>query len=166
MMKKIELYLESSALWALYYEEQKSEIVEYSIDKPNIICSSSNWTLLELQRGIQKRFNQKEITEEEAEHLRVFIETDIHRLVNKRKLILQPITEEHIHQARVLIPKYNLYASDALHLTTALLKTSQLLIVDDYHFKRLDEKIKVEQNIEVIPVTMALDDFNEIIESF
>jgi len=166
MMKMIELYLESSALWALYYEEQGSEIVEYSIATPNITCSSSNWTLLELQRGVQKRFNQKEITEEEAEHLRVFIETDIHRLVNNRRLILHPITEKHISQARILIPKYNLYASDAIHLTTALLKASKLLIVDDYHFERLDKKIKAEQNLQVIPTTMNLADFNEILESF
>jgi len=163
-MKKVEIYLESSALWNLYYEEKEAELIEYCLENINISCSSSQWSLLELQRGIQKRVNQHELGKKEAENLEIFIETDIQRLVKKKELILQPITAKLITKTRENIPKYNLYASDALHLTTAIQNNNKVMIVDDYHFKRLDKRIKEEQKIEIIPTAMKHIEFVEMIK--
>ena len=86
MMKKIKIYLESSALWNLYYEEKGAVLVEHCLNNPQMTCLSSIWSQLEIERGIQKRLNQKEITSEDAENLRVFIETDAKRMVSKKQL--------------------------------------------------------------------------------
>ena len=56
-MKKSKVYLESSALWNLYYEEEGAALVEFCLATDEILCFSSTWSILELYRGIQKRLN-------------------------------------------------------------------------------------------------------------
>ena len=146
-MKKIKCYLESSSLWNLYYEEQGSEMVEYCLENSQFDCISSIWSQLEIERGIKKRENQEEITSNEAEQLQLFIDTDIKRLVNKKKLSLEKIDDNYILNAKKFIRQYNLYASDALHLATATILSCKMIIVDDYHFKRLDEKIMEKEGL-------------------
>ena len=146
-MKKIKLYLESSALWNLYYEEIGAELVEHCLENPQLTCISSIWSQLEIERGIKKRENQKEITSEEAVNLRVFIETDYKRLTSKKQLEIIPIAEDYIFTARKLVHEHNLFASDALHLASAVLQGCTGILVDDYHFKRLNKKIETREGI-------------------
>lgn len=146
-MKKIKCYLESSSLWNLYYEEQGSEMVEYCLENSQFDCISSIWSQLEIERGIKKRENQEEITSNEAEQLQLFIDTDIKMLVNKKKLSLEKIDDNYILNAKKFIRQYNLYASDALHLATATILSCKMILVDDYHFKRLDEKIMEKEGL-------------------
>jgi len=157
-MKKIKLYLESSALWNLYYEETGAELVEHCLDNPQLTCISSIWSQLEMERGIKKRENQKEITSEEAENLRVFIETDGKRLVSKKQLETIPIVEEYILTAKRLIHEHNLFASDALHLASAILQGCKGILVDDYHFKRLNKKIEIREGIGIYPTILSISD--------
>jgi len=146
-VKKIKCYLESSSLWNLYYEEQGSEMVEYCLENSQFDCISSIWSQLEIERGIKKRENQEEITSNEAEQLQLFIDTDIKMLVNKKKLSLEKIDDNYILNAKKFIRQYNLYASDALHLATATILSCKMILVDDYHFKRLDEKIMEKEGL-------------------
>ena len=155
-MKKIKLYLESSALWILYYEEIGAELVEYCLENPRIDCITSVWSRLEIERGIKKRENQKEILPEEAENLRIFIEADSKRIISKKQLIAIPIEEKYILTARRFITEYNLYASDALHLASGILQDCIGLIVDDYHFKRLDKIIESREGITIYPAEMSV----------
>ncbi len=157
-MKKIKLYLESSALWNLYYEETGAELVEYCLENSQLTCISSIWSQLEIERGIKKRENQKEITAEEAENLRVFIETDGKRLASKKQLEIVPIVEDYIFTARRFIQEHNLFASDALHLASAVLQGCKGILVDDYHFKRLNKMIETREGIGIYPTTLAISD--------
>ncbi|MHA1629768.1 MAG: type II toxin-antitoxin system VapC family toxin [Candidatus Heimdallarchaeota archaeon] len=149
MMKTINCYLESSSIWNLYYEENESSLIEYCIEKEQIICISSIWTTLEIARGIKKRVNQKEITSEEGNLLQLFIEADLEKLRKKRRILLENIKEEDIERAKKIIQQYNLYASDALHLATALNKKCEIFIVDDYHFTRLEGKVTKNEEITI-----------------
>ncbi len=157
-MKKIKLYLESSALWNLYYEESGAELVEHCLENPQLICISSIWSQLEIERGIKKRENQKEINSEEAENLRVFIEIDGKRLENKKQLEIIPIVEDYILVTRRFIHEYNLFASDALHLASAVLQGCKGILVDDYHFIRLNKMIETKEGIGIYSTTLSISD--------
>jgi predicted nucleic acid-binding protein len=157
-MKKLKLYLESSALWNLYYEETGAELVEHCLENPQLTCISSIWSQLEIDRGIKKREKQKEITSEEAVNLRVFIETDYKRLTRKKQLETVPIAEDYIFTARKLVHEHNLFASDALHLASAVLQGCTGILVDDYHFKRLTKKIETREGIVIYPTTLSISE--------
>jgi predicted nucleic acid-binding protein len=157
-MKKIKLYLESSALWNLYYEEKGAELVEHCLENPQLACISSIWSQLEIERGVKKRVNQNEITSEEAEHLRVFIETDGKRMASKKQLKTIPIVEDYIFTARRFIHEHDLFASDALHLASAVLQGCKGILVDDYHFERLDKMIETREEIAIYPTTLSISD--------
>ena len=163
ILKKIKLYLESSALWALYYDELGAKLIEKCLIDEQIECLSSIWTQLELERGINKRENQKEITHDEAEKLRIFIETDCKSLLTKKQLTFLAITDDDIFIAKRLIRAYNLFASDAIQLASAIQENCHAIIVDDYHFKRLDEKIKANEGLAIHPTSKSLSSLkNEI----
>ncbi|HUU79322.1 MAG TPA: type II toxin-antitoxin system VapC family toxin [candidate division Zixibacteria bacterium] len=160
-MKKIECYLESSALWNLYYEEEGSELVEYCLNNSQFKCKSSIWSQMEIIRGIKKRENQEEISSDEAEKLELFIETDLKNLENKKKITMEEITNEEILLAKRFIRRYNLYASDALHLATTITKNCQVIIVDDYHFKRLDNTIMINEGLLIFSTKKTITDLEE-----
>lgn len=160
-MKKIKIYLESSALWNLYYEEKGGRLVEQCLENQQLTCISSIWSQLELERGIKKRENQEEINAKEAEYLRVFITTDCKRLISKKQLLIIPIIEEYILMAKKFIQEYNLYASDALHLATAVLQDCKGILVDDYHFKRLNKKVEINEGIAICPTIFTLAEFRK-----
>ena len=134
------IYLEASALWTMYYGEPGGDNVIWLLD--NYECFTSEWSILELSRAISKRYNQKEMTKKEAEALNFFILTDIEKLMRENKLKLIKVTWNLIKKAYHLIFPLNLYASDALHLSTALHYETKIMFVDDFHFTRLKDKIK------------------------
>ena len=134
------IYLEASALWTMYYGEPGGDNVIWLLD--NYECFTSEWSILELSRAISKRYNQKEMTKKEAEALNFFILTDIEKLMRENKLKLIKVTWNLIKKAYHLIFPLNLYASDALHLSTALHYKTKIMFVDDFHFTRLKDKIK------------------------
>jgi len=158
-MKKIKVYLESSALWNLYYEEEGATLVEFCLDASELNCFSSIWSLLELHRGIQKRQNQQELDQAEATNLRMFVDTDLQLLIVKKKLSLLQVSEDVVNKAKQYIPRYNLFASDALHLATAVVRTSSGLLVDDYHFERLDASIEEKEGLKIWPTSLEVDAF-------
>lgn len=159
MTKKIKLYLESSALWNLYYEETGAKLIEYCLDNTQIGCITSIWSQLEIERGIKKRENLQELTPEEAKQLQLFIETDSNQLVSKKKLELCPILPDYLSVAKRYIRNYNLFASDALHLASATIQSCEAILVDDYHFKRLDKTIQSIVGLKIIPATKKIEVF-------
>ncbi|MDF1539999.1 MAG: type II toxin-antitoxin system VapC family toxin [Candidatus Thorarchaeota archaeon] len=161
--KKIDLYLEASALWNMFYGESGSNVVEYCIEQPAITCSSSIWSHLEMHRAVRKRINQKEITQEEGENLRLFIDTHLDELVARKQLLEFEVTKDHIREARQLIDSYNLYASDALHLATTLSARCSGILVDDYHFTRLREIVGKEMDLAIIHTSMTTKQLQEIV---
>ena len=160
-LKKIKLYLESSSLWNLYYEELGAELVEHCLENTQLTCISSIWSQLEIERGIKKRENQKEINSDEAKNLRAFIEIDSKRLISKKQLEMLPIIEEDILVARRFIHEYNLFASDALHLASAVLQGCKGVLVDDYHFLRLNKLIEEREELTIYSTAMPISDFHD-----
>ncbi|MFX1251453.1 MAG: type II toxin-antitoxin system VapC family toxin [Promethearchaeota archaeon] len=159
-MKMIKIFLESSALWNLYYDEEGASLVEFCLNQDMLSCCSSSWSPLELHRGIKKRLNQQEISFKEAENLRLFIEADLQLLISKKKIYLIPVSQEIINRAKEYIHLYNLYASDALQLATANIDNCRGMLVDDYHFKRLDKRIKTEQGQEIWSTLLKIENFS------
>lgn len=164
MMKKIEFYLEASALWNLFYGQPNSNVVEYCVNQDKIRCISSVWSQLEIWRGIQKRINQEEITQSEGHDLRQFIQMYLDNLIAKRKLSECEVSRQLVEKGKSFVSRYNLYASDALHLSTALVNDCQVILVDDYHFQRLGEDVSEELVIEIWTTSMSIDEITSNID--
>jgi hypothetical protein len=165
-MKKIECYLEASSLWNMFYGEPGVNLVEYCIESPEISCMSSVWSHLELHRGVQKRINQKEITSAEGSDLRTFMDVHIDRLVARKQLLELEVTKELIDQAKRLIASHNLFASDALHLVSAISSECSCILVDDYHFTRLNKQVRDAIDISIIHTSMTIKKMNDILAKF
>ncbi|MCF2137033.1 MAG: type II toxin-antitoxin system VapC family toxin [Candidatus Thorarchaeota archaeon] len=160
-MRKIAIYLEASALWDLMYGEPGKNLVEYCLIENNeVSCRTSAWTRLELARAVQKRINQKEITKKEGKDLLEFIEVKWQQLMYKNQLVELQITNEVLDLARQFISKYNLYASDALHLASAIDQRCSAIIVDDFHFKRLKNRMSAHK-LAIWSTTMRIDTFQK-----
>ncbi|MHA1930737.1 MAG: type II toxin-antitoxin system VapC family toxin [Candidatus Thorarchaeota archaeon] len=160
MMKKSKVYLEASALWNLFYGEPGSNLVEFCLAQEQVSCSSSVWSYLEIHRGIKKRVNQKEITIDEGHDLKRFIDSHLHRLVSRKKLLEFDVSRNLIEMAKELISTYNLYAADALHFSTAISDNCLGILVDDYHFTRIGKKVSKELGIMIWPTSMSVDKFS------
>ena len=160
---KPNLVLESSALWNLYYQEKGAELIEMIIEKRDFECYTSRWSTLELFRGIKKRLNQQEISLQEAIDLRDFIEADLLELEFANKLKFIEIHQNIIEISNDLIFEKNLYAADALHLASAITTSSNGILVDDYHFKRLSKEIEQDYDLKIIPTTIAIDSIYDFI---
>lgn len=158
-MKRPTVYLEASALWNLFYGEPGQNMVEYALKRDDVLCSSSVWSHLEIWRGIQKRINIEEISVEEGENLRRFVKLHLDGLVAKKQLIEYDVSRELVEIASDYIARYNLYASDALHLSTAAAKACSMVLVDDYHFTRLEKNIVEEIGIEIWPTSLDFHEF-------
>ena len=154
------IYLEASALWTMYYGEPGGDNVIWLLK--NYECYTVEWTVLELCRAVSKRYNQGEITEEEARGLEAFILADIEKMKREGRLKLVKITWPLIRKAYGLILPLNLYASDALHLAAAMHCGAKIMLVDDFHFTRLKDKIK---EISIIPITERREKINESIQA-
>lgn len=162
-MKKIECYLEASSLWNMFYGEPGENLVEYCIDSPDLHCMSSVWSHLELHRGVQKRINQGEISSDDGSNLRTFIDVHLDRLVARRQLFELEVTRELVEEAKRLIASHNLYASDALHLASALSGGCSCILVDDYHFTRLRRIVSDAMSISIIPTSMSIKEMNRFL---
>ncbi len=154
------VYLEASALWAMYYGEPGGDRVVWVLDSFSSL--TLEWTLLELGRAVSKRLNEGEIVEAEAEELEMFILSDFRRLVGEKKMSLVRVSWPLIREAYMLIRPFNLYASDAVHMATAILKKVRVMLVDDFHFKRLSGKVSEPR---ILPITSSGDEIKKEVES-
>ena len=128
-----------------YIPEKGSENVEkiLSMLGDEIIGLTSRWTILEIIRGIIKRRNLGELAREDAEDIIKFFLYDLKKMEMERKLILVDVSKKIIEGSIEYIIKHNLYAADALHLKTAEIHSADAMLVDDYHFKRIQSFLKV-----------------------
>lgn len=133
------IYFEASALWNMYYGETGGETTERALEQYG--GYSLEWSLLELGRAIAKRRNLGEITEREAHSLESFIIADLEKLSRQGRLKLVKFTWSLAKEAYNIIGSLNLYASDAAHFTAASKVQAQVMLVDDYHLKRLSGKV-------------------------
>ncbi len=102
--------------------------------------------------------NQRELTQDEGASLLEFIEIQWNRLMIRRHLVVHEIGNRLIGSTRLFITQYNLYASDALHLATAIDCNCGVFLADDFHFKRLSS-VSDEFGILILPVQTSIDEF-------
>ncbi len=160
--KRTNLYLEASALWEMFYGDPGDSLVEHCIGHQKIQCTSSIWSHLEIHRAVQKRINQNELTRDDGVNLLKFIKFCLDGLVARRKIIEFEVSKELIERAKQFIPSYNLFASDALHLATAVSNGCSGMLVDDYHFTRLDKKLGDELDIVILHTSMSVEQLQEV----
>lgn len=154
------VYLEASALWAMYYGEPGGDRVVWVLDTFSSL--TLEWTLLELGRAVSKRLNEGEIVEAEAEELEMFILGDLKRLVGEKKVSLIKLSWPLVREAYTLIRPLNLYASDAVHMAAAMLKKVRVMLVDDFHFKRLSAKVSTPR---IMSINSSRDEIKKEVES-
>ena len=164
-MMKTEIYLEASALWDLFYGEPGDHNVQFCIESDDIQCHSSIWSHLEIYRGINKRINQDEITEEEGYHLRLFIDQYLDEARENSEIIHQPVSKNVIQNAKELMLVYNLYAADAVHLATAIIHDCPFILVDDHHFTRLENLLEDDFPIQILCVTSEKSTLESILKN-
>ncbi|MGV9102740.1 MAG: hypothetical protein ACOC3C_01320, partial [Candidatus Thorarchaeota archaeon] len=90
--------------------------------------------------------------------LRQFIQMYLDNLIAKKRLFECDVSRELVEKGKIFVSRYNLYASDALHFSTAVAKECRVILVDDYHFERLGENVPEELNIEVWNTSMSIDE--------
>lgn len=144
--RKIRIYIEPSALFKAYIPERGSENMEttLSILGYKVVGVTSKWTVLEIIRGIMKRKNMGELTDEDASDIIEFFINDIKTMALENKILLEEVSEKIINASIELIRKYNLYASDALHIKTAEKSRAKVILVDDYHFQRIKGTTRIK----------------------
>jgi len=146
-------YLEPSALFKCYWEEEGSENVEWvlaQLDEHNK-GETSIWTLLEITRGFIKRANLGEISYDEAGDAINFFLADMRDLERKKKIKIVGITKGIVNRALVIMRERNLYAADSMHVATASNTNADAMLVDDRHFEKFYE-------IEGVKVLNVADD--------
>ncbi|MEM2794628.1 MAG: PIN domain-containing protein, partial [Thermofilaceae archaeon] len=109
------------------YEEEALQLFD-DVLAGRIAVACSEWALLEIFRGLRKAGFPSAKISESHDVLKELVELDYLELV--------PVSEVLDH-ARKLIINLNLYASDAVHLATAL-KRERNLVSEDRHLLRSD----------------------------
>lgn len=112
------LFLDTSSLFKLYYQESGTEIIEAVFQNHDVtVIFLSDITRVEFFSTVWKKFRVKEITNLMAEKMLEAFESDI------EKYTLIPLESLIVEQAKNLINKYGhsgLRALDSLQLATAI----------------------------------------------
>ena len=134
----MKLYLDASVLVAIFWEDDPHHAPSLSLFKliaeKKYSAVTSKWSLLEVARGLVKNAVE-EIT----------VWDSLSEIITQ--IQLEPL-EPHLNQTiEYILEPYRLYASDALHLKTALnQKTEKMVSLDEEHF----HKSKIKKLINVV----------------
>jgi len=134
----LRLYLEPSVLVKLFKKEPNTEkmidVVGAIDERRDWFGCTSRWTLLEVARALKKDGKPKELIELNLKELRR------HKIsfIDPKKMILS--------DAEQMLTSYNLYASDAVHVSTFRLadrdRRLDAMLTDDRHLRRFHGILK------------------------
>lgn len=131
------VYIEASALFRAYKEEQGSDVMDYLyrlMESKTALGLTSQLSVPEILRGIIKRKNQGEISEYEAQKVTDSILLDVDKRVANKELHILPIEEEFIPIVNRCICYYNFFVIDAIHFVTAYTSKPTVFLHADIHF--------------------------------
>ena len=141
------VYIEASALFRAYKKELGSDVMDYlfGLMESKIVTGlTSQLSIPEILRGITKRKNQGEMSEEEAQKIMDSILLDINKRIVNDELCILPVEEEFIPLINRCIRYHNFFVIDAIQFVTAYKSKPTLFLHADNHFsaKIVKEKMK------------------------
>ncbi|MHA1257592.1 MAG: type II toxin-antitoxin system VapC family toxin [Promethearchaeota archaeon] len=98
---------------------------------------TSEWTILEMFRAFKKQVNLERIEDRDAQITIDLFLSELGESIQRKKIILIPVKMGLIMTSRTLIFNQNLYAADAIHVTSATEMKVDAFITFDSHFKKL-----------------------------
>lgn len=141
------VYIEASALFRAYKEEPGSDVMDYLyglMESMIVTGLASQLSIPEILRGITKRKNQREISEDEAQKVMDSILLDVDKRIANGELRIIPIEEEFISLINRCIRHHNFFVIDAIQFVTAYKSKPTVFLHADNHFsaKIVKEKMK------------------------
>ena len=141
------VYIEASALFKAYKEEQGSDVMDYLfglMESKIVTGHTSQLSIPEILRGITKRKNQGEISEDEAQKAMDSILLDVDKRIANDELRILPVEEEFIPLINGCIRYHKFFVIDAIQFVTAYKSKPTVFIHADKHFsaKIVKEKMK------------------------
>ncbi len=141
------VYIEASALFRAYKEELGSDVMDYlyGLMKSKIVTGlASQLSIPEILRGITKRKNQGEISEDEAQKVMDSILLDVDKRIANGELRIIPVEEEFISLINRCIRYYNFFVIDAIQFVTAYKSKPTVFLHADNHFSAKIVKKKMK----------------------
>ena len=141
------VYIEASALFRAYKEELGSEVMDYlyGLMESKIVTGfASQLSIPEILRGITKRKNQGEISEDEAQKVMDSILLDVDKRIANGELRILPIKEEFIPPINRCIRYHNFFVIDAIQFVTAYKSKPTVFLHADNHFSAKIVKKKMK----------------------
>lgn len=131
------VYLETSALFRAYTRETGSDVMDAvfsRMENHQITGIISPLSIPEILRGIIKRKNLQEISEEEAQKVIDSILLDINTRIENEEILISAFDEGYLPEVDQLIRHSNFYVIDALQLITACHCKPDIFLHADNHF--------------------------------
>ena len=144
-MKRV--YIEASALFRAYKEEPGSDVMDYLyglMESMIVTGLASQLSIPEILRGITKRKNQGEISEDEAQKVMDSILLDVDKRIANGELRILPIEEELIPLINRCIRYHNFFVIDAIQFVTAYKSKPTVFLHADNHFSAKIVKKKMK----------------------
>jgi len=144
-MKRV--YIEASALFRAYKEEPGSDVMDYLyglMESMIVTGLASQLSIPEILRGVTKRKNQGEISEDEAQKVMDSILLDVDKRIANCELRILPIEEELIPLINRCIRYHNFFVIDAIQFVTAYKSKPTVFLHADNHFSAKIVKKKVK----------------------
>ena len=131
------VYIEASALFRAYKEEPGSDVMDYLyglMESMIVTGLASQLSIPEILRGITKRKNQGEISEDEAQKVMDSILLDVDKRIANDELRIHPVEAEFIPLINKCIRYHNFFVIDAIQFVTAYKSKPTAFIHADNHF--------------------------------
>jgi len=144
-MKRV--YIEASALFRAYKEEPGSDVMDYLyglMESMIVTGLASQLSIPEILRGVTKRKNQGEISEDEAQKVMDSILLDVDKRIANGELRILPIEEELIPLINRCIRYHNFFVIDAIQFVTAYRSKPTVFLHADNHFSAKIVKKKMK----------------------
>ena len=141
------VYIEASALFRAYKEEPGSDVMDYLyglMESMIVTGLASQLSIPEILRGITKRKNQGEISEDEAQKVMDSILLDVDKRIANGELRIIPVEEEFISLINRCIRYYNFFVIDAIQFVTAYKSKPTVFLHADNHFSAKIVKKKMK----------------------
>ena len=141
------VYIEASALFRAYKEEPGSDVMDYLyglMESMIVTGLASQLSIPEILRGITKRKNQGEISEDEAQKVMDSILLDVDKRIANGELRILPIEEELIPLINRCIRYHNFFVIDAIQFVTAYKSKPTVFLHADNHFSAKIVKKKMK----------------------
>lgn len=133
----ISVYIETSALFRAYTRESGSDVMDEvfsQMESHQITGVISPLSIPEILRGIIKRKNLRELSEEEAQKVIDSILLDVNTRIANEEILISAFDEECLPEVDQLIRYSNFYVIDALQIITACHCKPDIFLHADNHF--------------------------------